>query len=214
MYFCDAAQAVGYVPLDVKSDHIALLALSGHKIYGPKGVGALFVSRRDPRVRLVPRTFGGGQEGGLRSGTLNVAGIAGLGEACALVAAEKERESRRMDSLRDRLWHRLTEALPGVHLNGARQPRLPHNLNVSFEGLLAHQLLGKLTRLAVSSSSACTSGSTEPSTVLVGLGLPPELARSSLRISCGRFTTEAEIDFAARTIIEVVTGLREANSLN
>ncbi len=213
VYFCDAAQAAGYVPLDVKSDHVSLLALSGHKIYGPKGVGALFVSRRDPRVRLMPRTFGGGQEGGLRSGTLNVAGIVGLGEACALVAAERERESRRMGMLRDRLWHQLKEALPGVHLNGARQPRLPHNLNVSFDGLLAHQLLGKLTRLAVSSSSACASGSTEPSAVLLGLGIPPERARSSLRISCGRFTTEAEIDFAAQAIIEVVTGLRRDNRL-
>ncbi len=208
LFFTDAVQAVGHIPVDVKAMDIDLLSLSGHKIYGPKGVGALYVRGRNPRVVLRPRVLGGGQERGLRAGTLNVPGIVGLGEACALVAASRGAEQDRLRGLRDRLWSRLTEALPGVHLNGALEPRLPNSLNVSFEGVRAHSLLGKLTRLCVSSSSACASGSTEPSAVLMGIGVSRDLAMSSLRISCGRFTTKQEIDFAGETIVQVVQTLR------
>ncbi len=213
LFLTDAVQAVAHVPLDVRAMDIDLMALSGHKIYGPKGVGALFVRRRDPRVVLRPQAFGGGQERGLRPGTLNVPGIVGLGEACALIAAGREEESARLRALRDRLLAHLTGSLDGVFLNGAREPRLPNNINLSFAGVQAHRLLGKLTRLAVSSSSACGSGTTAPSAVLLGLGVTPALAMASLRISCGRFTTPQEMDFAGETIVAVVEELRRSNPL-
>ncbi len=212
-FFTDAVQAVGHIPVNVTAMGIDLLALSGHKICGPKGVGALYVRGRRRRISLHPQVFGGGQERGLRAGTLNVPGIVGLGEACSLVAAERDAEYVRVKRLRDRLLGRLQESLTGVYLNGAEEPRLPNNLNVSFAGVRAHTLLGKLTRICVSSSSACSSGFTEPSAVLMGIGVPRDLAMASLRISCGRFTTEPEIDFAGETIVQVVRALRESQPL-
>jgi cysteine desulfurase len=208
LFHSDAAQAAGRVSLDVQRDGIDLMSLSSHKIYGPKGVGALFVRRRDPRVTLAPLMFGGGQERNLRPGTLNVPGIAAFGEACCLAAAEMTQEAERLRALRDRLWGTLDAALDGVHLNGTLAKRLPGNLNVSFEGIRAHRLLGSLTVLAVSSSSACSSSDSRPSPVLEAIGVPEDLASASLRIGLGRFTTGEEVDFAAEKIIEVVHQLR------
>ncbi len=208
LFHADAAQAAGKVPLDVAADGIDLLSLSGHKIYAPKGVGALYVRRRDPRVALSPLQEGGGQERGLRAGTLNVPGIVALGEACRLARQEMAAEGVRLARLRDRLLAAVTGALEGVHLNGCPRRRLPGYLNFSFAGVRAHRLLGALTVLAVSSSSACSSSATEPSPILTALGLPEELARASLRVSLGRFTTQEEVDFAAERIVAVVTDLR------
>jgi cysteine desulfurase len=208
LFHTDAAQAAGRVPVDVQAAGIDLMSLSSHKIYGPKGVGALFVRRRDPRVTLAPLMFGGGQERDLRPGTLNVPGIAAFGEACRLAAEEMATEAERLGGLRDHLWRTLDAALDGVHLNGSAAKRLPGNLNVSFEGIRAHQLLGSLTVLAVSSSSACSSSDSKPSVVLEAIGVPEDLASASLRIGLGRFTTAEEVDFAAKKIIEVVLQLR------
>lgn len=204
----DAAQAAGRIPVDVAAWGVDLLSLSAHKLYGPKGVGALWVRRRDPRVALRPQQHGGGQERGLRPGTLNVPGIAAFGEACRLATAELATEAERLRGLRDGLLARLQQDLDGVHLNGAREPRLPGNLNVSLEGVRAHRLLGALTTLAVSSSSACSSAGSEPSPVLSALGVPDDLARASLRIGLGRGTTAAEVDLAAETIVAAVGKLR------
>lgn len=209
LFHTDAAQAAGRVSIDVGRDQVDLLSLSAHKVYGPKGVGALYVRRRDPRVNLAPLQFGGGQERGLRPGTLNVPGIAAFGEACRLAASEMEAESARLGKLRDRLWGALAGALDGVHLNGSAEARLPGNLNVSFAGLKAHRLLGALTVLAVSSSSACSSTETLPSRTLAAIGVPDDLAAASLRIGLGRFTTEEEVDFAAEKIISAVRKLRD-----
>ena len=208
LFHTDAAQAAGRIPLDVQRDGVDLMSFSSHKIYGPKGVGALYVRRRDPRVTLAPLQFGGGQERGLRPGTLNVPGIAAFGEACHLAEKELTDEAERLRGLRDRLWGALDGALEGVYLNGSSEERLPGNLNVSFDGIRAHRLLGSLTVLAVSSSSACSSGETRPSAVLEAIGVPQELAMASLRIGLGRFTTAEEVDFAAAKIIEVVRKLR------
>jgi cysteine desulfurase len=208
LFHCDAAQSAGKVPLDVQADGIDLLSLSGHKIYGPKGTGALFVRRRDPRVTLEPLLHGGGQERGMRPGTLNVPGIAGLGAACSVAAREMTAEGERLVRMRDGLWRTLRDGLGGVTLNGCPERRLPGNLNLSFEGVRAHTLLGQLTTLAVSSSSACSSSGSAPSAILLGLGLNDELAAASLRLGLGRFTTDDEVDFAAGKIIEVVTRLR------
>ena len=208
LFHTDAAQAAGRVRLDVQSAGIDLMSLSSHKIYGPKGVGALFVRRRNPRVTLAPLMFGGGQERALRPGTLNVPGIAAFGEACRLAAEELSAEAERLQGLRDNLWRTLDVALDGVHLNGSLVNRLPGNLNVSFEGIRAHRLLGSLTVLAVSSSSACSSSQSKPSAVLEAIGVPEDLASASLRIGLGRTTTAEEVDFAAKKIIEVVLQLR------
>lgn len=209
LFHTDAAQAAGKIPLDVVRDGVDLLSLSAHKMYGPKGVGALFVRRRDPRVTLAPQTLGGGQERGLRSGTLNVPGIAALGEACRLAVGEMVEEGERLLGLREKLLTCLISDLGGVHLNGARHPRLPGNLNVSFDGVRAHRLLAALTVLAVSSGSACSSADTNSSRVLDAIGVPKELAASSLRIGLGRFTTDEEVEFAAEKIIETVRHLRD-----
>ncbi len=208
LFHTDAAQAAGRIPLDVERDGIDLLSLSSHKIYGPKGVGALYVRRRDPRVTLRPLMFGGGQERDLRPGTLNVPGIAAFGEACRLAAEEMNDEALRLRGLRDRLWAALDGALDGVYLNGSSEKRLAGNLNVSFDGIRAHRLLGALTVLAVSSGSACSSIETRPSAILEAIGVSGELALASLRIGLGRFTTAEEVDFAADKIIEVVRKLR------
>jgi cysteine desulfurase len=211
LFHTDAAQAVGKVPLDVRDQKIDLLSVSGHKLYGPKGIGALFVRRRDPRVALEPLLTGGGQERNLRAGTLNVPGIVGLGEACRLAGEEMSAESERLTQLRQRLWDRLSAALDGVHLNGSATARLPGNLNLSFSGIMAHRLLSALPVLAVSSSSACSSAESAPSAVLTALGLPNDLAQASLRIGLGRQTSLAEVDFAAEKIIDAVRFLRREN---
>jgi len=208
LFHTDAAQAAGRIPLDVERDGVDLMSFSSHKIYGPKGVGALYVRRRDPRVTLGPLQFGGGQERGLRPGTLNVPGIAAFGEACRLAKEEMTDEAERLQGLRDQLWVALEGALDGVYLNGSFEQRLAGNLNVSFEGIRAHRLLGALTVLAVSSSSACSSDETRPSAILEAIGVSPDLAMASLRIGLGRFTTAEEVDFAAAKIIAVVRKLR------
>jgi cysteine desulfurase len=175
-------------------------------------VGALYVRRRGPRVALAPQLRGGGQERGLRAGTLNVPGIVGLGEACRLAREEGATEAVRLRDLRQRLWERLSSQLEGVVLNGCAERRLPGNLNLSFTGVRAHRLLSALTVLAVSSSSACSSAESEPSPVLAALGVPDDLARASLRIGLGRGTTTAEVDFAATKIVAAVRRLRQESS--
>jgi cysteine desulfurase len=204
----DAAQAVGRVPIDVHAMSIDLLSLSAHKLYGPKGVGALYVRARNPRVRLAPQMEGGGHERGLRSGTLNVPGIVGLARACEILRDEGAEETARLRRLRRRLHSALTAGLEGVLLNGDAEKRLAGNLNVSFEGVRSDALVGALKEVAVSTGSACTSASLEPSYVLRAMGLSDERARSSIRFGVGRFTTEEEIDRAAAHVIDKVRGLR------
>jgi cysteine desulfurase len=206
----DAAQSAGKIPIDLAILKVDLMSLSAHKIYGPKGIGALYV-RRSPPVRLVAQIHGGGHEHGLRSGTLATHQIVGFGEAARIARLEMVRESERVRALRGRLWSHLKQ-LDGVHLNGDLERRLPGNLNVSFAGVDGETLLLALDDVAVSSGSACTSATVEPSYVLRALGLPDDLAHASLRFSIGRFTTEAEIDRAARRVIEVVERLRERTS--
>lgn len=210
IFHTDAAQAAGHVPLDVQQMHLDLVSLSAHKMYGPKGVGALYVRRKSPRVRLAPLIHGGGHERGMRSGTLNVPGIVGLGKACEIAAAEMADENRRLASLRDRLHRRLVEALDDVVLNGHPTRRLPHNLNLSFKHTEGESLLMSVRRdVALSSGSACTSSTLEPSYVLRALGLSDDLAQSSVRFGLGRFNTEEEIDWVAERIADHVRRLRE-----
>lgn len=208
LFHTDAAQAVGKVPLDVTKQSIDLLSISAHKLYGPKGVGALYV-RKDPDVRLEPQVHGGGQERGLRSGTLNTPGIVGLGKACHLAEHGLPEESCRIAGLRNRLRDRIASELDGVFINGSWQERLPGNLNVSFAGVEGEDLLTALDDIAVSSGAACTSDHKEPSSVLRALGLSDELAQASLRFGLGRFTTQAEVDFASNRVVETVRQLRE-----
>jgi cysteine desulfurase len=205
----DVAQAAGKIPLDVVADGVDLLAFSAHKLYGPKGVGALYVRRRDPRVALAPQVLGGGQERGLRSGTLNVPGIVAFGMACRLAQAEMAAEAARVGDLRDRLWRRLQAELPGVRLNGDAIRRVPGNLHVTFPDLPPGRLLPALTTLAVSVGSACSSAEPDASPALAAIGAAPQEARRSLRIGLGRFTTPDEVDYAATRIVEAVRHLRE-----
>ncbi len=211
LFHCDAAQAAGHLDLDVRALGVDLLSLSAHKIYGPKGVGALWVNRKHPPINMAPTSFGGGQEGGLRPGTLNVPGIVAFGEACRLALLQRDKEVQRLRSLKNRLLEQLKEKLDGIHLNGAAEPRLPGNLNVRFEDIRAGQLLPRLTVLALSAGSACRSGDTSPSPVLLSLGLDTLQAASSIRIGLGRFTTEEEVDFAADRISAAVLKLRAEN---
>lgn len=213
LFFTDATQAVGKIPVNVNSDNIDLLALSAHKFYGPKGVGALYVRRRGPRVRLTPQMHGGGHERGLRSGTLNVPGIVGLGKACELAAAEMATESVRLKELRDRLESALLQ-LEETYINGSREHRLPGTTNISFKGVEDEALIMGFNKdIALSSGSACTSASLEPSYVLKALGLSDELARSSLRFGLGRFTTEAEVDYTIERVSRTVRQLRELSPM-
>lgn len=208
LFFTDATQAVGKVPIDVNRDNIDLLALSAHKLYGPKGVGALYVRRRNPRVKLSAQQHGGGHEREMRSGTLNVPGIVGLGKACELCRAELAQDAERLARLRDRLETALLK-IDGAFVNGSREHRLPNVTNVGFSGVDNEGLLMGINKeIAVSSGSACTSGSLEPSYVLKALGLGDEVARSSLRFSLGRFTTEEEVDYVAQKVGEAVQSLR------
>lgn len=196
LFHSDAAQAVGKIPLDVEAMRIDLLSISGHKVYGPKGIGALYIRRR-PRVRLLPLIDGGGQERGLRSGTLPTPLCVGLGRAAAVAGAEMPEEAERLRRLRDRLLANLARRVPALRLNGDAERRLPGSLNLSFPGIPAQQLIEAAPAIAISTGSACTSAAVEPSYVLRALGLPDALANTAIRIGLGRFTTAAEIDFAA-----------------
>lgn len=207
-FHVDAAQTVGQIPVDVQAMGIDLLSLSGHKCYGPKGVGALYVRRRSPRVRLHPQSYGGGQERGMRSGTLNVPGIVGLGAACELAGTVMADEAVRLAALRDRLLAGLRQLVPDLVLNGHPTARLPHNLHVSFRGVAGETLMMNLRGVAVSSGSACTSASLEPSHVLKAMGVPNELAHGSLRFGLGRGTTAAAIDETIRLVGEQVRRLQ------
>ncbi len=206
LFHTDAAQGVGKVPIDVTGEKVDLLSVSGHKLYGPKGVGALFVRRR-PRVRLAPLFSGGGQERGLRSGTLPAPLVIGLGEACRLAQAEMAEEAVRIAALRERLLQRLRAALPGVRVNATMAARLPGNLNLTFPAVTAAELMARAPDLCVSTGSACASAELEPSYVLRALGLPPEEAARSLRIGIGRFTSPADIDFAAAALAAAHAGI-------
>lgn len=212
-FHTDAVQAFGHIPIDVEAMHIDLLSLSAHKLYGPKGVGALYMRKDTPFVSFM---HGGAQEAGRRSSTHNVTGIVGLGKAAEIALAEMEGENQRITNLRNNLRDRLLESLDGVYVNGHPDQRLPNNLNLSFEGVEGESLLMNLDieGIAGSSGSACSSGSTEPSHVLRAMGLPDELSRGSLRLSLGRFTTENEIDYTAETLTKVVTHLRSLSSFS
>lgn len=210
LFHTDATQAVGKIPLDIGAAPIDLLSLSGHKLYGPKGIGVLYVRPGRPRVRLEPLLYGGGQERGLRSGTPAVPLIVGLARAIEIAVEGCEEEGRRLAGLRERLLERLRQGLDGgVHLNGHPTQRLPGNLNVAFEGIEADALLAELRDVAVSSGSACASAKPEPSPVLKALGLPDALVRASLRFGLGRSNTPEEIDFAAQRVVNAVRELRE-----
>ena len=213
LFHTDGTQAAGKIPVDVDAMGIDLLSLSGHKIYGPKGVGALYVRRRKPRVRLTSQMDGGGHERGMRSGTLNVSGIVGLGKACDIAREEMNEEVAQLTSLRDRLKNRIFSELDDVYINGSMEHRLPGNLNISFAYVEGESLLMGIHDVAVSSGSACTSASLEPSYVLRALGVGDELAHSSIRFGLGRFNTEEEVDYVADKIVGVVTRLREMSPL-
>ena len=209
----DATQAVGKVPVNVIKDNVDLMSMSGHKMYGPKGVGALYVRRKSPRVQITAQMDGGGHERGMRSGTLNVPGIVGLGEACALCQADMAEESKRMAFLRDKLMHKLQSELDETYINGTMEHRLPNNLNISFAYVEGESLLMGINDIAVSSGSACTSATLEPSYVLKALGAGDDLAHSSIRFGLGRFNTEEEVDYVAAKVIDVVKKLRELSPL-
>lgn len=209
IWHCDAAQAAGKVPLDVEALGVDLLSISGHKVYGPKGVGALYVRRRGKRTRLLPQIEGGGQEGGIRGGTLNVPGIVGLGRACQICAAEMEDEASRLIRLREALLRRLDAGLGGVHQN-AGGPRLPGCLSLRFEGLDGGQLLNALPDVALSAGAACSSGTGAPSHVLKAIGLSDAEAVATLRIGLGRFTTETEIERAADRLAAEIENTRQS----
>ncbi|MEQ8843579.1 MAG: IscS subfamily cysteine desulfurase [Phycisphaerales bacterium] len=213
VFHTDATQWVGKMPTNVNTDNIDLLSMSGHKIYGPKGVGALYVRRRKPRVRLTAFQEGGGQERGFRSGTLNVSGIVGLGKACELCAQEMDDERERLLALRKKIEQGITSQLDTVQVNGHADKRLPNLTNISFGFVEGESLMMATKEIAMSSGSACTSASLEPSYVLKALGVGDDLAHSSLRISMGRFTTEAEVDYAVEKIVHAVNKLRELSPL-
>jgi cysteine desulfurase len=213
LFHVDAVQAIGKIPVDVQKDGIDLLSVSAHKIHGPKGVGALYVRRKDPRVALAAMIDGGGHERGMRSGTLNVPGIVGLGTACDICMKEMPEEGGRLRRLRDKLKHAITGRLDGTAINGSMGRRLPNNLNLSFSGVEGDALLMGINDVAVSSGSACTSAMIEPSYVLRALGVSEDLAHSSIRFGLGRFNTEEEVDYVADRVVETVKRLRELSPL-
>jgi cysteine desulfurase len=213
LFHTDAVQAVGKVPFSVTEAKVDLVSMSGHKFYGPKGVGALYVRRRNPRVLLAEQISGGGHERGMRSGTLNVPGIVGLGAAAALAQAEMATEGARLRKLRDGLNKKLHANLDELYINGSMEHRLPHNLNVSFAYVEGESLLMGINDVAVSSGSACTSASLEPSYVLKALGAGDDLAHSSIRFGLGRWTTEEEVDYVVEKLTTVVRRLREMSPL-
>ena len=212
LFMTDATQAVGKIPVDVIADGIDLLAFTAHKMYGPKGVGALYVRRKGPRVKVTAQMDGGGHERGMRSGTLNVPGIVGFGKACEICMQEMESEAKRLSAMRDRLQNSLT-VLEESYVNGNVEHRLPHVANISFKYVEGEGLMMAMKDLAVSSGSACTSASLEPSYVLKSLGLSDDLAHSSIRFGLGRFTTDEEVDYAIEVTKKSVTHLRELSPL-
>ncbi len=213
LFFTDGTQAVGKVPVDVIADGIDLMAFSGHKMYGPKGVGALYVRRKNPRVKVTAQVDGGGHERGMRSGTLNVPGIVGLGKACEIAGQEMEAESKRLSILRDKLEAGLMQ-VEEAYVNGNREHRLPHTTNISFKYVEGEGLMmGFNKNIALSSGSACTSASLEPSYVLKALGLGDDLAHSSLRFGLGRYTTEEQVDYTIKAVSDTVLKLREMSPL-
>jgi cysteine desulfurase len=212
LFFTDATQAVGKIPVNVIEDGIDLMAFTAHKMYGPKGVGALYVRRKNPRVKVTSQMDGGGHERGMRSGTLNVPGIVGLGKACEICRLEMDEEAKRLSALRDKLEAALT-TMEESYVNGNVQHRLPHVANISFKYVEGEGLMMAMKDLAVSSGSACTSASLEPSYVLKSLGLSDDLAHSSIRFGLGRFTTEAEVDYAIENTKKAVNHLRDLSPL-
>lgn len=213
LFHTDGVQAAGKIPIDVNAMNIDVLSISGHKLYGPKGVGALYVRRRNPRVQISEQINGGGHERGMRSGTLNVPGIVGLGKACEIAREEMAAEGERLSKLRDKLKARLESSLDYVHVNGSMEHRLPNNLNMSFVYVEGESLLMGINDVAVSSGSACTSATLEPSYVLKALGLGDDVAHSSIRFGLGRFNSEAEVDYVADKVIDIVQKLRELSPL-
>jgi cysteine desulfurase len=211
-FHIDAVQGVGKIPFDVNRSHADLVSLSAHKMYGPKGVGALYV-RRKPRVRITPIIDGGGHERGMRSGTLNVPGIVGFGKAAELCRLEMEEEGRRVLALRERLRQGIEARVPSTVVNGSLEHRLPGNLNISFAFVEGEAMMMALKDVAVSSGSACTSASLEPSYVLRALGVPEEMAHTSIRFGLGRFTTEAEVDYVIDLVVDKVKRLRNMSPL-
>jgi cysteine desulfurase len=213
LFHVDATQGVGKIPVNVHELGIDLMSFSAHKIYGPKGIGALYVRKKAPRVRIAPMMDGGGHERGMRSGTLPVPLVVGFGKACELCEQEMETEGKRLAAMRDRLQATIMNGLEDVYLNGHPTQRLPHNLNISFAYVEGESLLMGVKEIALSSGSACTSATLEPSYVLRALGVGSDLAHSSIRFGLGRFTTDEEVDYTAKRIIETVTRLREMSPL-
>ncbi len=213
IFHTDAVQAVGKIPIDVNKMNIDILSITAHKLYGPKGVGALYVRRKNPRVQISAQIDGGGHERGMRSGTLNVPGIVGLGKACEICMNDMVEETNRMLSLRTRLHDKIMGALDECYVNGSMEHRLPGNLNISFAYVEGESLLMGINDVAVSSGSACTSATLEPSYVLKALGAGDDLAHSSIRFGLGRFNTEAEVDYVANKLIDTVLRLRELSPL-
>ncbi len=213
LFHTDAVQAVGKIPVNVMTDNIDVLSMTAHKIYGPKGVGALYVRRRNPRVQITEQINGGGHERGMRSGTLNVPGIVGLGKACEIAGEEMAAETARLKDLRDYLKQKFDNALDYTHVNGNMDHHLPGNLNMSFVHVEGESLLMGINDIAVSSGSACTSATLEPSYVLKALGLGDDVAHSSIRFGLGRFNNKAEVDYVSDKVIDVVNHLREMSPL-
>jgi cysteine desulfurase len=212
-FHSDGVQAVGKIPVDVQKDGIDMLSISGHKIYGPKGVGALYVRRKNPRVQLSAIIDGGGHERGMRSGTLNVTGIVGLGKACEICMNEMAQESEKLLRMRERLKESIMSRLDETFINGSMTHRLPHNINISFAFVEGESLLMGINDIAVSSGSACTSATLEPSYVLKALGVGEDLAHTSIRFGLGRFNTDEEVDYVADRVVDTVTRLRELSPL-
>jgi cysteine desulfurase len=212
-FHVDGVQAIGKIPVDVQKDGIDLMSISAHKLYGPKGVGALYVRRKNPRVQLAAQIDGGGHERGMRSGTLNVPGIVGLGKACELCGEEMATESAHLSKMRDRLRDSIMSRLDETFINGSETHRLPHNINISFAYVEGESLLMGINDIAVSSGSACTSATLEPSYVLKALGVGEDLAHTSIRFGLGRFNTEEEVDYVADRVVETVSRLRELSPL-
>src|SRR6202167_2715051 len=213
LFHTDAVQSVGKVPFNVMTDNVDLASISAHKIYGPKGVGALYVRRKNPRVQLVAQIDGGGHERGMRSGTLNVTGIVGLGKACEIAGAEMAEESVRLKALRDRLTKAIMSQLDETFINGSMEHRLPHSVNISFAYVEGESMLMGINDVAVSSGSACTSATLEPSYVLKALGVGEDLAHTSIRFGIGRFNSEEEVDYVVNRVVETVQRLRELSPL-
>jgi cysteine desulfurase len=211
IFHTDAAQSIGKVPMDVSKRNIDLMSIAGHKMYAPKGVGALYVRRKNPRAQISAMIDGGGHERGMRSGTLNVPGIVGLGKACAIAQEEMLKESCHLAGKRNRLRDRILSRLDEVYVNGSTEHRLPGNLNLTFAHVDGESLMMALNDIALSSGSACTTAALEPSHVLRAIGISDDLAHSSIRFGIGRFNTDAEVDYVANRVVETVMRLRELN---